>query len=223
MDLAPAVAATTLARQRTLPVAEPLIPLLPEGGLVRGRAVSCRGVAATSLALALAVEATTSGAWVAVVDVPWLGVEAAAELGIPLERLVRIDPGAAGWADLVAAALDGFEVVITRVPSRLDAGTLRRVQHRVQAREAVLLAVGQSGRRAPELTIEASTPRGAACAAVGSPSRPAAGGGPARAGSTCGCRDRTARWPRPPSPWRRSSPSSCAPWGSRALRDGVVL
>ena len=40
--------------------------------------------------------ATTAGAWLAVVDVPWLGVEAAVELGIPLERLVRVDPGPDG-------------------------------------------------------------------------------------------------------------------------------
>ena len=93
MDLAAAVAPTTLARQRTLPVADPLVPLLPDGALARGRAVACRGIAATSLALALAAEATAAGAWLAVVDVPWLGVEAAAELGVPLERLVRVEPG----------------------------------------------------------------------------------------------------------------------------------
>ena len=92
MDLAAAVAPTTLARQRTLPVAGPLIPLLPDGALPRGRAVSCRGIAATSLAVALAAEATVAGSWLAVVDVPWLGVEAVAELGVPLERLVRVDP-----------------------------------------------------------------------------------------------------------------------------------
>ena len=73
MDLAAAVAPTTLARQRTLPVADPLIPLLPDGALPRGRAVSCGGIAATSLAVALAAEATVAGAWLAVVDVPWLG------------------------------------------------------------------------------------------------------------------------------------------------------
>ena len=94
MDLAAAVAPTTLARQRTLPVADPLIPLLPDGALPRGRAVACGGIAATSLAVALAAEATVAGAWLAVVDVPWLGVEAVAELGVPLERLVRVDPGA---------------------------------------------------------------------------------------------------------------------------------
>src|SRR5947207_3065686 len=71
MDLAAAVAPSTLARQRTLPVADPLQPLFPDGALARGRTVACRGAAATSLAIALAAEATVAGAWLAVVDVPW--------------------------------------------------------------------------------------------------------------------------------------------------------
>ena len=180
MDLAAAVVPTTLARQRTLPVAVPLIPLLPDGALPRGHAVACGGIAATSLAVALAAEATVAGAWLAVVDVPWLGVEAVAELGVPLERLVRVDPdrvseprsasersanvneprSASGgsWADLVAAVLDGFEVVITRVPKRASAAILRRVQARVQAREAVLIVVGDHRHLAADITMEASSP-----------------------------------------------------------------
>ncbi len=168
MDLAAAVAPTTLARQHTLPVADPLVPLFPDGALVRGRAVACGGVAATSLALALAAEATTAGAWLAVVDVPWLGVEAATELGIPLERMVRIDPGpdasSTSWADLVGAVLDGFEVVVTRVPRRVPAAVARRVQARLQAREGVLLSVAP-GAAPPggspvsvDLTVEATAP-----------------------------------------------------------------
>jgi len=168
MDLAAAVAPTTLARQRTMPVAEPLTPLFPEGALVRGRAVACRGVAATSLALALAAEATAAGAWLAVVDVPWLGVEAAAELGVPLERMVRVEAGASGagpsWADLVAAVLDGFEVVVTRVPRQVPAAVARRVHARLQAREGVLLTVESGGAPAAggpvavpvDLTVEAT-------------------------------------------------------------------
>jgi hypothetical protein len=162
MDLAAAVAPTTLARQRTLPVVDPLVPLLPDGGLARGRTVACRGVAATSLTLALAAAATDAGAWLAVVDVPWLGVEAAAELGVPLERLVRVEPAggdATAWADLVAAVLDGFELVVTRVPRRINAAVLRRVQSRLQAREGVLLAVGDPGPLRADMTMEASTPR----------------------------------------------------------------
>jgi hypothetical protein len=165
MDLAAAVAPTTLARQRTLPVADPLQPLFPDGALARGRTIACRGPAATSLAIALAAEATAAGAWLAVVDVPWLGVEAVAELGVPLERLVRVDPGApstgsfgAAWADLVAAVLDGFELVVTRVPRRLNAAVLRRVLARVQARESVLVAVGEPGPLVPDIALEASTP-----------------------------------------------------------------
>lgn len=174
MDLAAAVAPTTLARQRTeldgslarglarltLPVADPLLPLLPERGLTRGRTIACQGVAATSLTLALAAEATRAGAWLAVVDVPWLGVEAAAELGVPLERLVRVETSrdASGWADLVAAVLDGFELVVTRVPRRINAGVLRRVQSRIQAREGVLLAVGDPGPLGADVAMEASTP-----------------------------------------------------------------
>ena len=159
MDLAAAVAPTTLARQRTVPVAGPLIPLLPDGALPRGRAMSCRGIAATSLAVALAAEATVAGSWLAVVDVPWLGVEAVAELGVPLERLVRVDPGDdASWVDLVAAVLDGFELVITRMPPRLNAAVVRRVQARVQAREAVLITVGDPGPLLADITMAASSP-----------------------------------------------------------------
>lgn len=162
MDLAAAVAPTTLARQRTLPVAAPLQPLLPEGALARGRTVACGGVAATSLAVAVAAEAAIAGAWLAVVDVPWLGVEAVAELGVPLQRLVRVDPGqtagsfGAAWADLVVAVLDGFELVVTRVPRRMNQGMLRRVLARVQVREAVLIAVGDPGPLVADVAMEAS-------------------------------------------------------------------
>jgi hypothetical protein len=159
MDLAAAVAPPTLARERTLPVTDPLVPLLPAGSLVRGQAMSCRGIAATSLALALVAEATEAGAWLAVVDVPWLGVEAAAEIGIPLERLVRVDPGADdNWADLTAAVLDGFEVVITRIPRRLGAAALRRVSARVKAREAVLVVLGEPGALSADVVMESSAP-----------------------------------------------------------------
>ena len=161
-ELATPLAAAALARQRTLPVAEPLQPLLPDGALARGRTVACRGPAATSLAVALAAAATDAGAWMAVVDVPWLGVEAVAELGVPLERLVRVDQGSdssgTAWAELVAAVLDGFELVVTRIPRRLNGGVLRRVLARVQAREGVLIVVGEPGALTPDITLEAAAP-----------------------------------------------------------------
>ena len=152
MDLAAAVAPTTLARQRTLPVADPLRPLLPEGGLVRGRVVACRGVAATSLTLALAAEATRAGAWLAVVDVPWLGVEAAAELGVPLERLVRIEPGADRWTLRGVGRSRG------------------RRARRVRARRHPGAAAGQRRRAAPG-AVAGPGPRGACCWPSATPAR----------------------------------------------------
>jgi len=80
-----------MARERTVPVMEPLARAFPEGGLVRGRVMSCQGAAAGSIANALVRDALVAGAWLAVVDVDTFGVDAAAELGVPLERVVRID------------------------------------------------------------------------------------------------------------------------------------
>ncbi|MDQ2649930.1 MAG: hypothetical protein M3Z03_10275, partial [Actinomycetota bacterium] len=89
------VSPTVLARQQEhLPVLSALEPLLPGAGLRRGTSV---GVAAdpgaggaTSLALALAVAASGAGSWVAAVGLPSLGLVAADELGIALERLVLV-------------------------------------------------------------------------------------------------------------------------------------
>ena len=158
------LAQTALTSGRALPVVDPLMPLLPDGGLVRGKAVSCGGAASMSLALALAVEATASGAWLAVVDVPTFGLEAAGEFGIPLERVVRVDPPARAavgdtWSELIAAVVDGFEVVITRVPQRLNPGLARRVQSRLRAREAVMIALGRSGPISVDTEFTADDPQ----------------------------------------------------------------
>jgi hypothetical protein len=119
--------------------------MLPDAGLVRGRVVGCAGPAAMSLALALAARATTTGSWLATVGVPVLGVEAVAELGVPLERLVAIesDGRPAAWADRVGAAADGFDLILTCPPSGAER-VVRKVRQRLQARGVVLLAVGAS-------------------------------------------------------------------------------
>lgn len=134
------------ARDRCLPVDEAFADLLPEAGLRRGHVIGCSGPAAMSLLLALAARSIVAGSWMAVVDVPMLGVEAAAEMGIPLARVVRVDVsgGMGAWAERVAAAADGFDVVVTRPPAGADR-VLRKIRTRLQARGSVLLAVGPTG------------------------------------------------------------------------------
>ena len=148
------VAPITLARERKLPVAEPFTELFVEGGLVRGRTISCQGPAATSAALALIAPAIAAGAWLAVVDLPTIGLDAASELGVPLERIVAIDTctescmesgGTSKWVDVVAAAADGFDVLLIRVPDDLPLGAVRKLAVRLRRREVVTVVLGDPG------------------------------------------------------------------------------
>ncbi len=138
---------TTLAalaprRDRCISVVDALAHGLPDGGLQRGRVVGCAGPAAMSLGLALAAKPVMGGAWLAVVGVPMFGIEAAAEFGVPLSRVVIVAAaGAADWAERVAAAADGFDVVLTCPPPGAER-VVRKVRNRLQARGVVMIAVG---------------------------------------------------------------------------------
>ena len=130
-------------RDRCFPVDDAVSAMLPDAGLVRGRVVGCTGPAAMSLSLGLAARATVTGSWLAAVGVPMLGVEAVAEFGVPLSRLVAIDAGGgpSAWAERVGAAADGFDLILTRPPSGAER-VVKKIKQRLQARGVVLFAVG---------------------------------------------------------------------------------
>lgn len=96
----------------------------------------------TAVLLALIAGASAAGSWCAAVGLPWLGAAAAAELGVALERLALVRHPGREWAGVVAAFLDGFDVVSVAVPARLRAGDARRLSARARERGAVLVAVG---------------------------------------------------------------------------------
>jgi len=132
---------------RIIAMPAPLCDLLPGRGLRRGSAVAIRG--STSLLFAMLAATTQAGGWCAVVGMPELGLVAAAELGVVLERLALIpDPGP-DWPSVVAALLDGIDVAASAAPVVLT----RRLTARARQRGAVLVGVG--GWPAAELTIEA--------------------------------------------------------------------
>jgi hypothetical protein len=128
----------TLADERLLPVVPALQSLLPGRGLRRGATVTVSRSAA--LALALVAGASAAGSWVAAVGLPDLGIVAAAEAGIALERLALVPaPGARTWPTVVAALLDAVDVVLVRSPARLPAAQARRLAARARERGAVLV------------------------------------------------------------------------------------
>jgi hypothetical protein len=159
-------APTTLAGERLLPVAEPLLPLLP-GGLVRGSSVQVAGAAdglgSTSLALAVLAGPSGAGSWAAAVGVPTLGLAAAAGFGVDLGRLVLVaPPAAADWATVVATLLDAFEVVVARPSARrVGAADARRLAARARERGSVLLRLGppSSWPEAADVTLTVTATR----------------------------------------------------------------
>ncbi|MCD9623588.1 hypothetical protein [Rhabdothermincola salaria] len=144
-EIADRAAPVTLARHQTLPVVEALAPLLPEGAVARGSVVGVAGGAgATSLALTLVAGPSRDGSWAAVVGLPELGLAAAAELGVALDRLAlvalpRHDP--ATWAPTVAALIGAVDLVLVDARLRLAARDTRRLAARARERGSVLVPV----------------------------------------------------------------------------------
>jgi hypothetical protein len=129
-----------LAQDQTVPVHDALGPLLPDVGLRRGQVVAVGGPAGTSLALLLAAAPSAAGAWVGVVGVPGLGLLAAAEMGVALERLVLVAaPEPAAWASVAATLVDAVDIVLLAPPRGLRTGDARRLQARVRERGAVVV------------------------------------------------------------------------------------
>lgn len=132
-----------LAGQQVLPVGAPLTPLLPAGGLRRGTVVTVAGgPGATSLALALAAGPSGAGSWVAVLGGHDLGLVAAAEMGVALDRLALVPSVPPDqWAVVAAALLDAIDVVLVRPPARVRPVEARRLAARARERGSVLVPV----------------------------------------------------------------------------------
>ncbi len=164
--LAERVRPTTLARdQQRLPVLPALDDLLPGGGLRRGATLAVgatQGVSgSTSLALALLVQASVAGSWVAAVGLPSLGLVAADELGVALERLVLVAaPERDAWGGVAAALVDGFDLVVLRAGrGGVRATDARRLVARARERGAVLVQLGGGWPDGADVTLQITAAR----------------------------------------------------------------
>ena len=121
---------------RAIPTHPALADLLPGGALAAGGRYQV--AASTTLALTLLQGPSAAGAWCAVVGVPDLGVEAAAGLGLDLERLVLVKP----------PVRDGR--------SRVPEAAAGKLAARLRQREAVLVALGEWPQADAALTVAES-------------------------------------------------------------------
>ena len=124
------------------------IPRLPVAtapelaGLVDLRTGGAYGVDGMSLALTLMAPPSRAGGWTALVGVDDLGVEAAAEAGLDLDRTVVVPEPGEHWLEVTAALVDVLPMVLLRPPTGVSERTAERLGARLRKRSTTLLVQG---------------------------------------------------------------------------------
>ena len=145
--------ATTLDT-RALPTLPALAPLLPGGALRQGSVYSVTG--SLTLAMTLLAAPSASGAWCGVVGVPDFGAEAAARLGIELDRLVLAPSPGDQWLTVTAALADVLSIVVMQPAGRVRDADAARLSARLRQRGATLVVLGDWPQSEATLRIDAS-------------------------------------------------------------------
>ena len=141
-----------------VPVAPALASLLPSSGLERGGVYACAGDAPMSLLFSLVATATSVGSWLACVDVPRVGLMAAHEYGVALQRVMCVSTGGhtQSYAQVVGALVDGIDLVVVSSPT-CSAAETRRIVARAKASGSVLIILGRAGQFSPDVVLSSST------------------------------------------------------------------
>jgi hypothetical protein len=135
----PASVQTIPGNSALIPVDPALAELFPHGGLRRGSAIAVKG--STSLALALLAEASRSGSWVVAVGMPTFGLLAAHQWGINFTHTAVIPQPGTDTPAIVAALIDGVDVVLLGEKVALADSDRRRLLARARERGSVLISL----------------------------------------------------------------------------------
>ncbi|HET7328650.1 MAG TPA: hypothetical protein VFJ14_15350 [Nocardioidaceae bacterium] len=128
------------SQAQTLATVPALGELLPGGALRAGTAYSVES--STALAMALMAGPSAAGAWCGVVGLPGFGAEAAAALGVNLDRLVLVPEPGTGWRSVVGALIDALTVVVVAPPVEVSTAEASRLGARLRQRGGVLVVCG---------------------------------------------------------------------------------
>ena len=139
---------------RGLPTPPSLRPLFPGGALRKGAPVAVQG--SLQLSLALLSSASESGAWCGVIGVPHLGIGAAAQTGLALERLVLV-PKPGKHALAIAGMLSEVLTVLVLNPERPpSSGEAERLNARLRDNGTALVVTNAWPRSDTALRVMAS-------------------------------------------------------------------
>lgn len=156
------VAPVTLAAEQLLAVPDAVAGLFPQRGLQRGWSVGFSGAAGWSLALAMLGSAIGDDGWAACVGLEALGLVAAQELGVKLDRLLMVEtPEPAQLPSVVASLVEVVDVVCLGPTPSIGTRDGRRLMARAREQDAVLFHL-DGGRSWPHpLDAQLTTSAGA--------------------------------------------------------------
>ncbi|SDT44788.1 hypothetical protein [Microlunatus soli] len=139
------------------------LPTLPAlSGLVQLRTGASYAVSTPGLAMLAMAGPSAAGSWSAVIGMPDFGLEAAAELGVDLDRTVLVPEPGEAWLEVTAALADVLGVVVLRVPTArsgfrpVSQHQAARLAPRIRQHDAVLISVGDWPRAEARLSIRDS-------------------------------------------------------------------
>jgi len=156
-----------LAKDQLIPVAPVFRELLGTPGLRKGSTTliaGTRGAGRIALVLGLLGAATAEGLWCAAVDLPSLGLVAACELGVCLDRVVLVPSSGRKFTPVVATLLEGCTAVFAALPDNVASSDARGLTARAHERHCALVLVappaGEGVRttgwpEAPDVTLTA--------------------------------------------------------------------
>ena len=129
----------TLTTEQLLTVPDPLLPLFPFGGMQKGSSIGFDGAGSTSVALALAASVLGDNRWMAIVGFEEIGLLAASELGVRLDRLLLVATTAPGeLTPTVAALVEAVDIIALCPRRRVGRRDARRLTARARERGTVL-------------------------------------------------------------------------------------
>jgi len=114
-------------------------------GLVQLRAGGTYAVDGLTLAMALLAGPSKAGEWCAVIGADDFGVEAAAELGIVLERTILVPDPQESWLEATAALVDVATLVVVRPTGRVSERVAEKLAARLRTRGSALVALCDRG------------------------------------------------------------------------------
>jgi len=126
--------------ERALPTHRAVRGLLPGGALRAGTTLTVRG--SLSLALALISELSASGAWCGAIGVPELGLEAATNLGIALERLILVPHPGPHEISITATLSEVLAAIVLRPSTEVRSSDAARLAAKLRDRGTALIVLG---------------------------------------------------------------------------------